>query len=160
MVEARGTVSRRRVKVILREAVKGLGAAGAIVDVAPGYARNFLLPKGLVEEATEGNLARRAAERARVAARQKQDLDDARLVAERLKTQAVSVTAKAGESGRLFGSVTASDVAAAVGEQCGIEVDRRKVVLDEPLKTVGEHEVRLHLHPQVDVVMVVRVIAS
>lgn len=154
------TGSREQVKVILREAVKGLGAAGAIVDVAPGYARNFLLPKGLVEEATEGNLARRAAERARMAEREKQELADARLVAERLKVQTVSVTAKAGENGRLFGSVTASDIAAAVAEQCGVEVDRRKVVLEEPLKTVGEHAVRLHLHPQVDAVLLVRVIAS
>lgn len=147
-------------KVILRENVKSLGDSGALVEVAPGYARNFLLPRGLAVEATGANLARREAEVRREADRKRQELAAARQLAERLKGQSVSVSAKAGEQGRLFGSITAGDIAGAVESQFGVALDKRRVLLSEPLKTLGDHEVRLHLHTDVEVRLNVRVIAS
>ncbi len=131
--------------------VKGLGAANAVVEVSPGHARNFLLPRGLAVEATSANLARLQAVRAKEARDALRLKDAARAAAERLLDARVSVRAKAGESGRLFGSVTAQDVADAIAVGFGIQVDRRRIVLAEPFKTLGEHEVELRLHPDVSV---------
>ena len=138
-------------KVILVKDVKGLGAANAVVEVSPGHARNFLLPRGLAAEATSANLARLEAVRAKEAREALRLKDAVRAAAERLLDARVSVRAKAGESGRLFGSVTAQDVADAIAVGFGIQVDRRRIVLDEPFKTLGEHEVELRLHPDVSV---------
>ncbi len=144
-------------KVILVKDVKGLGAANAVVEVSPGHARNFLLPRGLAAEATPANLARLAATRAKEARDAFRLRESARVAAERLSGARVSVRAKAGDSGRLFGSVTAQDVADAIVANFGIEVDRRRIALDEPFKTLGEHEVELRLHPDVTVTVQVLV---
>lgn len=144
-------------KVILRERVKGLGEAGAIVEVAAGHARNLLFPRGLAEEATGENLARREAALDRQAKAASRELAAARAAASTLAGKEITVHAKAGESGRLFGSVTASDIAEAVSRAFGIKVDRRRVEMHEPFKTLGEHVVTLRLHAEVEAMVTVRV---
>lgn len=144
-------------KVILLQSVKGLGQAGVTVEVAAGHARNYLIPRGLAQEATRENLARVGAEHekhAREEARRRQQAADA---ATRLEGGAVVVRARAGESGRLFGSVTAQDVAAAIGAQFGVEVDRRRLEVPETLKTLGEHVVEAHLYPGIVARITVRI---
>jgi len=148
------------VKVILRAQVRGLGEPGAVVDVAPGYARNYLFPRGLAVEATEGNLALLEAERQREQRRRQHELDEARGLATRLAGQTVSIPAKAGEQGRLFGSVTSQDIAAALQKALGVVIDRRRILLDEPLKTVGEHTVRVRLHPEVEIDLRVSIVPA
>jgi large subunit ribosomal protein L9 len=144
-------------KVILLQRVKGLGEAGSTVEVAAGHARNYLIPRGLAQEATRENVARADAAQAkhdRDAARHRQQAADA---AARLEGQEVIVRAKAGESGRLFGSVTAHDIAEAIAAQFAVEVDRRRLELPEPLKTVGEHPAVIRLHPGVSAQITVRI---
>jgi large subunit ribosomal protein L9 len=145
------------VEVILRAPVKGLGEAGATVDVAPGYARNYLFPRGLAEPATPENARRAADARERQERQAARALARAKELAERLQGQTVVVRAKAGESGRLFGSVTAQDVADALAAQYGAEVDRRRLELDQPIKTLGSHPVTVRLHPEIAVEVTVRV---
>jgi large subunit ribosomal protein L9 len=148
------------VRVILRQRVRGLGEAGAVVQVADGYARNYLLPRGLAVEATEGELRRVAEERARAAARAERALAEAREAARRIDGAAVTVPARAGTQGRLFGSITSADVAAAIAASCGVAVDRRQVLLEEPIRSVGEHSVTVRLHPDVAARVIVRVVPA
>lgn len=147
-------------KVILRATVKGLGDSGAVVEVAPGYARNYLLPRRLAEEASETALREVRAGREREAARVSRELADARAAAERLDGRTVTVTAKAGESGRLFGSVTGQDLAAAVERQLGVRIDRRRIDLADPIKALGGHDVTVKLHPDVLARFTVQVVSG
>lgn len=133
-------------KVILTERVKGIGDSGDVVEVAPGHARNLLFPRHLAVEATPANLARREAERTRVAKEEARERQQAQQAAARLEGQLVTVVAKAGASGRLFGSVTAQDVRDAIVGQHGIEVDRRRIDMPEPFKALGDHRVALRLY--------------
>lgn len=144
-------------KVILRDRVQGLGEAGAIVEVAAGHARNLLFPRGLAEEATAENLARREAALNRRAKAAQRELEAAKAAASKLAGHDLTIRAKAGESGRLFGSVTAGDVADAVTRQYGITIDRRRVEMHEPFKTLGQHNVTLRLHAEVAVTVAVNV---
>jgi large subunit ribosomal protein L9 len=136
------------IEVILREDVKSLGRAGELVKVKPGYARNFLLPQGLAFEATEGNKKRIAAEARARSTRLAGERSDAEALAARLGALTVTLTGKAGEEGKLFGSITAQDIAGALAAQ-GIEVDRRKIELEHPIKALGYHSVPVRLHPDV-----------
>jgi large subunit ribosomal protein L9 len=135
-------------EVILREDVKSLGKAGDLVRVKPGYGRNYLLPSGLAYEATEGNKKRIAAETRARSTRADAERADAQAQAERLGAVELTVTGKAGEEGKLFGSVTASDIAEALAAK-GVEVDRRRIELDQPIKTLGRHTVGVRLHADV-----------
>jgi large subunit ribosomal protein L9 len=146
-------------EVILREDVKSLGKAGELVRVKPGYARNFLLPKGLAFEASEGNKKRIAAESKARAARAAAEKSEAQTYAARLGTVTLALTGKAGEEGKLFGSITAQDVATALAAQ-GYEVDRRKIELEHPIKTLGFHTVGIRLHPEVRAEVRVSVVAE
>lgn len=146
-------------EVILRENVQNLGKAGELVRVKPGYARNFLLPKGLAYEATEGNKRRIEGERKARDARDSAERTEAQKQAEALGSLTVTITGKAGEEGRLFGSVTAQDVADALAAQ-GQQIDRRKLDLDQPIKTLGYHTVPLRLHPEVQAEIRVQVVAE
>ena len=146
-------------EVILRENVKDLGKAGQLVRVKPGYARNFLLPKGLAYEATEGNKRRIEGEQKARSARDTAERSEAQRQAEALGSQTVTITGKAGEEGKLFGSVTAQDIADALAAQ-GQQVDRRKLELDQPIKTLGYHTVPLRLHPEVQAEVRVQVVAE
>jgi large subunit ribosomal protein L9 len=136
------------VKLILREHVDHLGERGKLVEVADGYARNYLLPKGLAVLATPGNQKQLEHQRRVWVARDAHEVSDAEALAARIAGLVLGVRRKAGESGTLYGSVTNADVAEALLVH-GIRVDRRKLVLPVPIKTIGEHEVGLRLHPRV-----------
>lgn len=147
------------VQIILRQAMDNLGEIGEVVDVKPGYARNFLIPQGIAYEATEANQKRFEEERRHILERSARDLDRARAAAERIEGQSVSFTVRAGEEGKLFGSVTANDIATALSEQ-GVEVDRHLIRLDEPIKQLGVYKVSVRLHAEVRPEVTVWVIAE
>ena len=144
-------------KVILLADVKGTGKKQEIVNVSDGYARNFLFPKGLAKEATPGAAKevekKQAAERAREMER--------RLTAEKkaasLRGKVITVKAKCGAQGRLYGSVTGAEIAEALKEQHGVEVDKRKIDLSEPIRTVGETDIVVKLYPEISAKMTLRV---
>jgi large subunit ribosomal protein L9 len=147
------------VKVVLCEHVDHLGQRGQVVNVAAGYARNFLLPKRLALLATPGNL-RTLEHRRRVwAVREAREGDEARALAARLGDIGLTVTRKAGEGGTLYGSVTTSEIAALLAER-GVTVDRRRIVLEAPIKALGSHEVSIRLHREVRGVIKLEVVAE
>ncbi|HOX19648.1 MAG TPA: 50S ribosomal protein L9 [Gemmatimonadales bacterium] len=135
-------------EVILRDDIKSLGKAGDLVRVKPGYARNFLLPQGLAYEATEGNKKRIVAETKARNVRLAAEKDAALATAEGLAAVALTFTRKAGEEGKLFGSITSQDIADSLAAQ-GKTVDKRRIELPHPIKAVGEHTVIVRLHPEV-----------
>jgi large subunit ribosomal protein L9 len=137
------------VKVILREHVDQLGERGEIVNVAAGYARNYLLPKGLAYEATPGNLKQIELQRRVWDAREAREVGEAEALAERIATTELMISKKAGESGTLYGSVTSGDIADLLSAK-GIEVDRKRIVLSEPIKSLGEHEIQIKIHRKVE----------
>ncbi|MBA3605874.1 MAG: 50S ribosomal protein L9 [Acidimicrobiia bacterium] len=135
-------------KVILRADVDGLGKRGDIVDVAAGYGRNFLLPRGMALVATDGAVDQAARMRRSRDLRDTHDREAAQTIASALVPKIITITAKAGHEGKLFGSVTSADVVDAVRQQTGIELDRRHVD-SEPIKSVGQHTVTAKLHAAV-----------
>lgn len=135
-------------KVILCEDVKNLGLAGAQVNVAEGYGRNYLLPKKLAVPATPQNLKRLQQQLNSKKGRELRVQRDAQYLAERIASQPLTVKSQAGEGGKLFGSVTSADLEAALAER-GIDVDKRKIVLEEPIKMVGTYTVPVKLHHEV-----------
>lgn len=147
-------------KIVLRSDVTGLGKRGDITDVADGYARNYLIPKGLANRATAGSEREAAAMRRAHEARNAQEKAGAEAIASRVVGKPVLIAARAGEGGRLFGSVTVADIVRAVAEQHNVELDRRSFHLDEPLKSLGVHEVPVRLHSEVAFAVTVEVIAD
>ena len=144
-------------KVILRANVEGVGNTGDVVEVANGYAQNFLVPKGLAMRATEGATSQAAAMQR---SRDLQDLKQrevAEEAAQRLGAVVVSVRARVGQDDQLYGSVTTTEIAEAVHSQTGIELDRRNMSLEEPIRRVGTHQVEMRLHPDVRVQLTVEV---
>lgn len=144
-------------KIVLRQDVPQVGEAGSVQTVSNGYARNYLIPKGMAVVATSGELkmaAHNQAVKDRKIRRQEEQLQS---LADKIDGRRLTFTARAGDQGRLFGSITASDVATALAGEISQEIDRRRVVLDEPLRTIGEHTVTVHLvgrlRPQVTVVI-------
>ena len=136
-------------KVILTQEVLGLGDPGEVVTVKNGYGRNYLVPRGLAIEATKKNIKAVEAERQRISIKAAREADKVTGEADKLKGVAVTLTARAGEGGKLYGSVTNMDIAAALAEQ-GFDIDRRRIILAEgPLKSLGEHTIPVKLHPQV-----------
>ena len=144
-------------KVILMADVKGQGKKGQIVTVSDGYARNFLFPKNLAKEATTDNLNTAKLKQEAEAARIAREKAAAQELAEKLKSMVVKVPAKAGSNGRLFGSVTAADISAALKKQFGIEIDRHKMTIDESIKQFGTYEVKVKLYNEVSGVLRVSV---
>lgn len=147
------------VQVILRRDIAELGRAGDLVNVKPGYARNYLLPQGMAYEATEANLRRWEDERVMAEERSRRTLETAQELGGRLEGQSVSFSVRAGDEGRLFGSVTAADIAGALAEE-GLEVDRRRVELTEPIKELGAYKVPVRLHSEVRPEITVWVVAK
>ena len=147
-------------KVVLRDDVETLGQKGDIVDVADGYARNFLVPRGLAIRAQSGVVRQAEAMRRNRSAREQRDREAAQTLADRLVGKTLSVPARAGEGGKLFGSITAADIVAAVQQQLGVELDRRRLGLDEPLKELGTVELPVRLHADVVATLTVDVIAQ
>jgi len=147
-------------RVLLRSDISGVGKKGDIVDVAKGFARNYLFPTGSALVATGGVEAQAEAMRKARALRDAQDKESAQAVAGVLGAAVVKITARAGTEGRLFGSVTAHDVAEAIQAATGAVVDRRKIQLGEPIKSVGTHVVPVKLHSEVEVELTVEVVAG
>lgn len=137
------------VKVILRSDIDNVGKRGDICDVADGYARNYLLPKGLAMVATDGAVAQAASMRRARDLRDAQDRSSAEEVARTLVPRVITIKAKSGAGGRLFGSVTSADIVEAVEAQTGIVLDRRQLHLDDPIKVLGTHSVQVKLHSDV-----------
>jgi len=148
------------VKVILRQDVPSVGKRGDICEVSSGYARNYLLPKQLAMVATDGAVSQAAAMRRARDLRDAQDRSAAEEVARRLVPKIITISAKAGSEGRLFGSVTSADVVDAVADQAGVELDRRKLLLSDPIKSLGTHSVAVRLHPDVEFPVTVEVVAG
>jgi large subunit ribosomal protein L9 len=147
-------------KVILRQDVGELGKRGDILDVADGYARNYLVPKGFAMKATDGAASQAEAMRRARDLRDAQDRSAAEEVATALVSKVVTVTAKAGSEGRLFGSVTAADIVTAVQAQTGVALDRKRVELSEPIKSLGTHAVPVKLHADVEFPVTIDVTAE
>lgn len=147
-------------KVVLREDVETLGNKGDLVDVADGYARNFLVPRGFAIKATKGVVAQADAMRRNRAARDARDRAAAEEIAARLEGSRIPITARAGEGGKLFGSITSADVAEAIAGAAQAEIDRKAITLGEPLKELGEVEVPVRLHPEVTATVTVEVVAG
>jgi large subunit ribosomal protein L9 len=147
-------------KLILTQEVSGLGAPGDVVEVAGGYGRNYLVPRGLAMRWSRGaekqiELIKRAR-----AAREIRSVEDAKGAAERLAGLRVRMQTRAGSGGRLFGSISTSDIAAAVKKAGGPELDRRKIEIRNPIKTVGAHQVAVRLHPEVSATVEVEVVGA
>lgn len=144
-------------EVILREHVDNLGKRGEIVKVADGYARNYLLPRKLALPATDANRKHVERERKIVEVREAEEKSQAQAIASRLAALEITMTRRVGETEQLYGSVTASDIADFLKDK-GFEVDRRKIILPEPIKTIGGHDVPLKLHREVTVPLKVQVL--
>lgn len=144
-------------KVILRKDIKGVGTSGSIIDVSDGYARNYLLPRQLAHEATAGNLAQAAQAKAAQAKRDEKLLAESREIAARLAGVPLVIAAKAGERGKIFGAVTNAQVADAVKHTLGVDIDRHKIEMAEPIKTTGDHKAVVKLPLGVTAQITVRV---
>jgi large subunit ribosomal protein L9 len=144
-------------EVILRDHVEKLGKRGEIVKVSDGYARNYLLPRKLALPATEGNKKHVERERKIMETREAQEKSQADAIASRLSTVDITIARRVGDTEQLYGSVTASDISEFLKTK-GFEIDRRKLILPEPIKTLGEHDVPLKLHREVTAPLKVKVV--
>ena len=147
-------------KVVLRDDVENVGRKGDLIEVADGFARNYLVPRGLAMKATKGVLQQAEAMRRNREARETREREAAQALADQLTGRRIEVRARAGEGGRLFGSVTNVDIIDAVRAQTGVDLDRRKTQLAEPLKELGASEVPVKLHSDVEVTLTVDVVAE
>ena len=147
-------------KIILRADVASVGKKGDVVEVSEGYARNYLVAKGLGLKATAGAVAQAASMRRSRDIKDARDREAAERLASALVPVVIRIPAKAGSEGRLFGSVTAAEVVAAVKAQTGAVLDRRRMHMDEPIKTLGVHEVPVRLHSEVEFRVTVEVVAQ
>ena len=147
-------------RVVLRADVDNVGKKGDVLDVADGFGRNYLVPKGLAMVASKGVAAQAAAMRRSRDVKDARDRESAEAVARDLVATIIRIPAKAGAEGRLFGSVTATDVAEAVQAQTGVELDRRRLHLAEPVKSLGTHQVPVKLHADVEFLITVEVVGQ
>ena len=135
-------------KVILREDMDSLGFEGDVVEVAKGYGRNYLIPKGLALEANKQNMQLIEMQRKKIEVKRVKAKDDAERVKEKIADVVITIRQKAGEEDKLYGSVTTMDIAACLEEK-GVAIDRKKLILDKPIKALGEYEIPVKLHPEV-----------
>jgi len=149
----------QQVKVILREEVHGLGDAGDVVQVKPGFARNFLVPQGKAMLASNAQLRELEHHKRQIEEKAAKQLSDLKASQKKLEALQLEVAAKVGEEGKLFGSVTAAHVAELLGEK-GFEIDRRRIQLAEAIKEVGDHEVEIRLHREVSAKITLKVVAE
>lgn len=138
-------------KVILKQDVKGLGKKDEIVNASDGYAKNYLIPRGIAVEATSGNVNETVNKQKAAADKKQRELDTAKEFASKLKDKTVVIKAKAGENGKLFGAIAGKDIADAIKNQYKIEIDKKKIVLDDPIKTLGDHNVEIKIYAGVAV---------
>ena len=146
-------------RIILAGDIETLGRKGDVVTVADGYARNFLVPKGLAMVATKGTLRQAEDMRRAREERERKRKEEAAAKVAVLASEPVYISARAGEGGRLYGSVTSSDIARAVAEQLEETIDRHDIRLDEPIRRLGTHQVEVHLHEEVNALVTVEVIS-
>ena len=144
-------------KVVLRSDVSGIGRKGDVREVANGYARNFLLPRGLAFKATPGVEAQAEGMRRARSLKQASELADAKVLAEALGASPVRIAVRAGKEGKLFGSVGSSDIASAIEKQLGLTIERRQIDLPEPIKAVGTYQVPVELHSELTVPVTVEI---
>jgi large subunit ribosomal protein L9 len=147
-------------KLILTQEVSGLGTAGDVVEVKDGYGRNYLMPRGLAIAWTRGGEKQLEAIRRARSVRDITDMDTAQSVKARLEATPVRLSARAGNAGRLFGAVTPADIAAAVSAAGGPAVDKRRIEMGNPIKTVGAHSVTVRLHPEIAATVQLEVVPS
>lgn len=144
-------------KLILLEDVKSVGKKGDIVNKNDGYALNYLIPKKLAVEATKANMNDLELKKKAEEKRKKEELEEAKKIAEQLNDKVVKVSVKAGENGKVFGSVTNKEIADALAKQTGMDIDKKKISFDAPIKMVGRRLVKIKLHPQVTVELAVEI---
>lgn len=146
--------------VILNKDIKGTGKAGDVVKVSDGYARNMLIPKGWATEATEGNVRSLEKQKAIAAEKKAAEKAAAQELAKKIETLSVTIKTKAGDGGKIFGSITSKDIAEALKKEHKIDVDKKKIQLTNPIKSVGEMSVGIKLYPEVSTTLKVAVIAQ
>ncbi|NPV78735.1 MAG: 50S ribosomal protein L9 [Firmicutes bacterium] len=147
-------------KVILKQDVKNLGKQGTLVNVAEGYARNYLIPRGMAEEASDSNLKALADKKRTEDEKARRELASAQKLKSRLSEASIRIYARAGEGGKLFGSITSKDISDAIMSTVKVEVDKKKIELAEPIKSVGAYTVPVRLHPQVVANLRVEIVAE
>ena len=135
-------------KIILLQDIDSLGLEGDTVDVAKGYARNYLIPKGFALEASDHNIKLMESQRKKIDARRIKAKDNAEKIKEKMLDIVITISQKVGEEDKLYGSVTSMDIAAQI-EKMGISIDKRKIILDKPIRSLGEFDVPIKLHPEV-----------
>jgi large subunit ribosomal protein L9 len=144
-------------KVILKQDVKGLGKKEDIVDVSSGYARNFLFPRGLADEANAGNINMAQTKKEAERSRNDRELAKARELALKLNDTVVVIRTKSGEKGKLFGSITNKDISEVLKKDFNIDIDKKKIVLPGPFKSLGTYEAEVRLYPEVNAKLAVRI---
>lgn len=147
-------------KVILLREIKNLGKEGDIKDVSDGYARNYLIPKGLAAEATANRLKENQEKKLRVQKQKEREKNEAQYFKEQLDGKALTIKVKTGGGNKLFGSVTSREISAIISEQLGISLDKKKIDLAEPIKHLGEYAVKIRLYPSIQAVIKIIVTAE
>lgn len=145
-------------KVILLQDVKGHGKKGDVVNASDGYARNYLLPKGLAVEANAKNLTELKNKKAAEDKRKQQEYEEAKMLAEKISKVQVEIKAKSGENGKLFGSVTNKEIADVLKSKHGLSIDKKKIVLPEPIKSLGSFQLEVKVYPEVSAKLAVKVV--
>lgn len=136
-------------KIILKVDVKSVGKKGEVINASDGYARNYLFPKGLAVEATEGSIKTLENQRVKQVQKKAEELQAAKELAKKISDLKLQIEVKVGESGKLFGSITSKDISEKFKEQFGLDIDKKKIVLDEAIKLAGEHEIEIKVYPEV-----------
>ena len=147
-------------KVILTQDVKNLGKEGDVKDVSDGYARNYLIPRGLVMEATKANLKEKEDQASRLQKQKDREKTQAQALYDRLNGKSITITARSGGGDKLFGAVTSKEIADALNKQFKVKLDKKKVDLGEPIKHLGEYPVKIKIYPQIQAEITVRVEAA
>ena len=147
-------------RIVLHESIEGLGNRGDLVDVADGYARNSLIPKGLAQQASNGVEEQAAAMKKTWQLRNAKEREAAEEIAKVLVSRPIEIPARAGSEGKLFGSVTSADLATAIQEQTGVDIDRKMIDLGESIRTTGSHSVTVKPHPEVQFPIMVSVVEA
>lgn len=147
-------------KVILKQDIKGVGKADDVVNVSPGYARNYLFSRGLAAEANDAAMRERQKRHDVIERKGEKVISDAQQIADKLSETAITIHAKAGAGSKLYGSITSQDIAEAIKEQAGVELDRRKIHIADPIKTAGAHDVPVRLHRDVGFDLKVEVVTE
>ena len=147
-------------KVILLEDVKSIGKKGQLVNASEGYAKNFLFPKKLAVEATKANMNELELKKKAEDKRKQQEVEEARALAKQIEDLSIKIAVKTGENGKLFGSVTNKEIAAALEEQTGLKIDKKKIVLNDAIKMVGQRHVSVKLHPKVTAELAVEIVEA